>query len=373
MALIHLEGWEAIGKEFDYTGTLPNQDETLEYLRSTYHGKFAVSTSRFHVRRSWDGRGQALGGSINFSGDLWMAKYWDTPLAASTTITIGMRIKIPGTYRNNTELIRLMGTNSGSLTSEANLYMLNTQAIRIRRSSSTTVATSANNVFNLNEWHYLEWQTVLDSSTGGSYELRIDGVTVLSGTGVATSANSTPTNTGILLFNQNGTDGSIENQMLFDDWYVCDGTGAVNNDFLGPINVYRQPLQAAGTNTDAGNFGGTDGVADLNSYPVLDDTKGITLTSTSGQKQSYTTIPFHGSTVVGVSVYSRIQTESSGLPIEVKHRVDSGASSDATKSFSVIDSENWTGFLSTYGLDPNTSGAWSQATISAAEFGWEIA
>lgn len=74
-------------------------------------------------------------------------------------------------------------------------------------------------------WHYLEWD--LTFSATGSYTIYLDGVSVLSGTGNLKSSSNSYANQVIL----NG------NVCSYDDMYLFDSTGSVNNAVRGDSRV----------------------------------------------------------------------------------------------------------------------------------------
>lgn len=76
-----------------------------------------------------------------------------------------------------------------------------------------------------NTWHYVEWDITFASS--GSYNIYLDGVSVLSGTGNMKSSSNSYANQVIL-------SGYTCN---FDDMYVFDSTGSVNNAVRGDSRV----------------------------------------------------------------------------------------------------------------------------------------
>lgn len=373
MALLHLEGFEGLAAEFETTGLNPNSAEMLEYLQSTYHGRFSTGNNTWHLRRGFDGRGMAAAGGRDGAGSaLWFGRYFD-PLATTDEITIGLRIKFPETVKNNAELIRITGITSGG-SGEARIRTLATNALEVQYGTGTNVATTANNVYNNNGWHYIEWQTVLDNSTGGSYELRVDGVNVASGTGVRTAQNASAQASGVLLFSPNGLNDTYEEMYMVDDWYIIDQTGTINNDFLGAIKVTHQPLVGVGSDNDFGTFGAAGGRRDTNvsPNPGADDASGISSVNTATNKQLYDVLEYHASNIVGVSVASRFQITDGALPVNCKTHIKSGASADNSSGRKTLDQTKWTGSITSHEADPNTSTAWTKASLDAAEFGVEI-
>ena len=95
-------------------------------------------------------------------------------------------------------------------------------------------------MFALNQWHYFEVKVVCHD-TAGYYQVRIDGVTVLSGTNVDTRAGA---DTRFVRFRMD------EYYQYMDDIYICDTDGTANNDFLGQILVEAIFPNADGDNSD---------------------------------------------------------------------------------------------------------------------------
>jgi hypothetical protein len=101
----------------------------------------------------------------------------------------------------------------------------------IRR--GTTVIATGTRLLVSNNWYHLQFKGIIDG-TSGSYDVRIDGVpeTGLSASGVNTrngGATGQWDNVGIVSSTSNGH--------YFDDLYICDQSGSINNDFLGLCRI----------------------------------------------------------------------------------------------------------------------------------------
>ena len=86
--------------------------------------------------------------------------------------------------------------------------------------------------------YYIEWKvTIANSIAANSCKVRVDGVdviTVATGQDLQDTANTTATQ--VRLGNVSSS-GSMGASTYIDDFYVCDQTGSVNNDFLGDVRV----------------------------------------------------------------------------------------------------------------------------------------
>lgn len=113
-------------------------------------------------------------------------------------------------------------------------YLSKSGEIEVWRDEASDVllgTTSGARIAN-HRWAFIEAK-VYCHDTLGTVEIRVNGKTKLSLTGVDTKA------TGITNYKRVGRSNWPANyKARIDDLYVCDGTGGAANDFLGPIKVY---------------------------------------------------------------------------------------------------------------------------------------
>jgi len=98
--------------------------------------------------------------------------------------------------------------------------------------SSTTIATSSN--FWALKWYYFEIKVKIDPSAG-TYELRQDGVDIMSGSGANTAASGDAGMDSIGIHMDSDFSGSPYHYV--DDLYILDTLGTFNNDFLGDCHI----------------------------------------------------------------------------------------------------------------------------------------
>ena len=109
--------------------------------------------------------------------------------------------------------------------------------LRVNNGAWTLLGTSLAIPFNV--WIFIEVKVVIHASAG-SVEIRVNGDTLLSISGVVTSSagNAYANLIGVgQPSGQSGTAVSAADGQLHTDWYMCDGTGTTNNDFLGDCVV----------------------------------------------------------------------------------------------------------------------------------------
>lgn len=155
-----------------------------------------------------------------------------------STIIWGCRFKVQSAFINAFAVIVGDGGNN-----QVTVRVNNTGAFEIRRGSeggavfgiqgSTLIDTSAASI-SINQWHYLEAKITIDS-TVGAYEVYLDTVLIMSGTGVNTQATG---NAYVNSFSFKAVD--FTSDTLVDDMYIFDTTTAFNNDVVGDSVVETQ-------------------------------------------------------------------------------------------------------------------------------------
>ncbi|MET0787496.1 MAG: hypothetical protein ABWY25_12420 [Paenisporosarcina sp.] len=157
----------------------------------------------------------------------------------------------------------------------------------IVHNAGTVRGSSAIGVLPSGAWSYVEVKAVIHATTG-SVIVRVNGVQILSLTNIDTADSSTMTS-WLKLGATPSTNGTIGN--AFDDFYLVDTTGTVNNDFLGEIAV--EHLRPA--SDDTAQWLGTDGNS-VNNYDLVDEAGAFNGTdyvasSTIGHRDLYVPTP----------------------------------------------------------------------------------
>ena len=158
-----------------------------------------------------------------------------------------------------------------------------------RSAPGNVLGTSATGVLPTGAWSYVEAKVTVHDTTGSAV-LRVNGVQVLNLTNVDTKDSSLTTAASLKLgHNSAFTPPGIGN--AFDDVYIADTTGSVNNDFLGELTV--EHLRPA--SDDTAQWVGSDGNSTAN-YDLVDEAGAYNGTdfvasSTVGQRDLYVPVP----------------------------------------------------------------------------------
>lgn len=235
-----------------------------------------------------------------------------------------------------------------------------------RGTAAGTLLGTSVTALSINTYYYIELKTVIHATTG-TYEIRVNSTNVLSGTGANTAASGVAQWTGVQIGRNYSGSGAATIQD-YDDLYTCDGSGATNTDFLGPIRVKAIYADGAGASTDftpsAGlNFQNVD-------EALTDGDTTYNSESTAGDHDTYTfaAIGLTG-TVKGVQTNLMVRSDGAGAEtiapmIRISTTDYQGTTVGITTSYA--DS------MQVYAVSPATAAAWTVSEIDGAEFGIKL-
>lgn len=239
-------------------------------------------------------------------------------------------------------------------------------SLTVRRGtfSGTVLATSDVSAWNRSgtPFHYLELKATLHDTTG-AYTVRVDGVAIasLTATGVDTKNGGTKA-----VFDSFCYYGGIDG--FFDDIYVANAAGSVNNDFYGDTECIWLPV----TGDDATYSGftpstGTSHYVLVNEVPP--NTTNYVSHATDGTIDLYTLADLTNTSGIIHSATEHINSAKVGT--EVKYvrpaRRVAGTTYEGT---SLLLSTSYTNLMETWELNPATSALWLPAAINALEIGY---
>lgn len=214
-----------------------------------------------------------------------------------------------------------------------------------------------------NQYSYLEVKVVI-SSTIGSVEVRLNGATVpdVIVSGINTQTGASPNIEQFVL----GADATYAGACSYNDLYVCDMSGTINNNFLGDIRIdtlipngdgfYQQFTPSQGSQH----------------HPLIDeilpDITDFLSSSTTGQKETvFVTDIGTVNSIKAVQVNNYVQKSDAGLA-QARNllRSDSVDVNGATVALSTNPF-----YISTIFETTPASVAWTQTTVNAVEIGLE--
>jgi hypothetical protein len=235
--------------------------------------------------------------------------------------------------------------------------------------NATVLSSTAAGIISAASTHFIELKVTIGNA--GSYELRVNGATVTSGSGVDTQ--NTANATGNVIRLGSGTSSTVWTNADYDDLYICDGTGATNNDFLGDVRV---DAFFPNGNGNSSQLLGSDGNSTDN-YLLVDETSpnddtDYVQSATATEKDTYAFSDMAHSppAIYGLQINMQAnKTDAAFRSIQSVIR-SGGSDNDGTAKPMASSYLNYTQISET---DPATAAAWTQTNFNAAEFGVKVA
>lgn len=246
----------------------------------------------------------------------------------------------------------------------------------VKGGTGTVLGTSSRTII-ANEWVFIELRAKI-STTLGSFDLRMNGVTQASGSDLNTrnASSSVDAINRIYLGAGANSDTSYISRRLCD-LYLNNTTvvsGSSCHTFLGPIRVEYLPAAAEGFYKQFTPSTGTNRAATVDDTGIL--TSDNNYSSTAGQMDTYTlaTLPAiaGGSVVYAVAQKAVIAKTDAGYLDAALMLRDGSTSTDLVSSTVVQPNTTDTFFTQTYELNPFTTVGWTGTDIANLQTGVKV-
>jgi hypothetical protein len=297
-----------------------------------------------------------LGGKcVSASGSLQLSR---TLPASVATVVVGAAVRLNSALDSNRLVLTLTDAGTAQLSVAVGLD----HCFRVYRGTAigTLLGTSSVSLVT-GVWYYIELKATINNTTG-TYEVRLNGVNVASATGQNTRNTANNSANGVQF-------GVINYDWAFDDIYICDTAGSVNNDFLGDIQVVTIQPTGAGSNTGFTPSAGANYAAVDDTTPDDDTTYVEHATASTRDTYAFADLAGTVTAVKGVQTVLLARKTDSGSKT-LGDSVKSGATtSDGT---AVSPSTSYTYLTNVRETDPDTAAAWTASGVNAAEFGMKV-
>lgn len=283
---------------------------------------------------------------------------------SQATWIVGIALRILDWPGNPSQIVTLR--DGGTIQVDVRL---NTNGTFSVTRNGTTLSTSTY-AMPISSYVYLEFKATIDDATG-SYELRINGSTITSGSGVDTknTANASADRVYLAL----ATSTASAPDIYIDDVYICDGSGSVNNDFLGDCRV---DACFPNGNGNSSQFVGSDGNSTDN-YALVDEASMNSDTdyvesSTVSDKDTYavSNLSHSPTDIFGIQINLFAKKSDAGIRSIQPVIRSGGADTDGTAR---VLSTDYTDETEVFEADPDTAAAWTESGFNSAEFGAKVA
>jgi hypothetical protein len=236
-------------------------------------------------------------------------------------------------------------------------------SITVYRGSGTgnPLGTTSGVTLSLGTWAYIELVATIEDS--GSIELRVDGISRLVVAPIDTQATANQSADGVALVN--GASGAVR----FDDLYVCDGGGSVNNAPLGDRRVRCVLPNGDGAHNEWDCSTGSSRSALVDETPPTGDSDYVS-SATIGDRQLCTFVDVGTlANVAGVQVTAMARKDDGGTwDLALLARPGSTLYSSSDKPVTSA----YTFLSHIWETNPDTSLAWTGAGIDGAQFGFKV-
>lgn len=234
---------------------------------------------------------------------------------------------------------------------------------RLTFDDGTNSLTTVNPVVSANGWYHME--SLYDTSGTGSIEVRVEGVTVLTQSGLGYSGKPAIAQ---VQTRYSGTNFDTPN-LYIKDYVVYDTTGSINNNFLGGVIVYS----LLPTSDVALNWTPTSGT---NGYSILDNAPPIDTSYISAGTPppaayvgTLSDLPSDVSSVKALMTFVRASKFDGGdATLQASLISDPAGTPATTNGADRPITTTFTYWRDIFETDPKTSAAWLPAAVNAAQF-----
>ena len=225
----------------------------------------------------------------------------------------------------------------------------------VYNSANVKIAGSEFAMGGLETWTYVEVKAFCHPSAG-TMEVRVDGTTVWSGSGLSIQSGGLPDTFDLACYRYG----------RYDDFYFCDDTGATHNDFLGPVKITGH-LPIADIAKGFTSTNGSTHYTELDEVS-FDTTTYVTATTGTGITDTFTVEPISlsgGEQIAAVRVNAIAKTTSAGAaPLSLI------ANNQESASVLTSASDHIYSLLTT--TSDGTNG-WTESSFNSAAFGIKAA
>lgn len=282
---------------------------------------------------------------------------WKTFRATKTTLIMGAAIRGAGSGASGMSLFSLADAG----VAQCELRLLADGSLTVCR-NGTVLGTSSPGVVEPDTGSHrpVHWKVTVGNSA--STEVRVDGVTVLSLAGVDTQNTANAYATQLFV----GTWHAVAGLAHYDDFFLFDDTGSVNNDFpTGDVRGQYLPVNAAGDSAQYTRSGGSA------NYEMVDETNSDGDTTynesiTPGHVDLLNVGPLASAgTILGVGVVGTDRKTNSG-PRTTRHKIRFGSGP------TTVDGPAYSPGTSYFGKQTIFENAITAAEIDGLQVGYEI-
>ncbi len=303
-----------------------------------------------------------MGGGRNGTNALHISGYVQkTGLGGSSTVIVGCAIKVKSGGGPFGQLFRFLQAGQ----THCRLYVLSDMTLAVVNYNGTTLGVSST-ALQQDIYAYVECKITFAGGSSGTYDVRINGVSVLSGSGVTTNPNVAASINSLRL----GYEAGDALDAMLDDFYMADAQGSTNNDFLGDVMI--QPLYPAGAGATTQWTPSANANWQNVSEHVPDDDATYNKTGVAAKVDLYALDQITGSAPTIFGVQWNAQIRKNDASSYVLNRAIRTGTTTFLGSALLTPNTSYANFSECLDLDPNTGTAWTKTTVNAMQAGQKL-
>jgi hypothetical protein len=215
------------------------------------------------------------------------------------------------------------------------------------------VGSSANNVYVQGSYYWLESKVITGTGTA-SVEVRLGGVTILVVNGLTIPA---------IVSCSLAKEGGNNTFARYDDWVIWNGSGSINNNFLGDRRIVTLYPNADTSEADWTPSSGSDGFAMIDEATPSD--ADFVTANNAGDISDFdkNAIPSDVNTVAAVCPVARAFKDSAGTST-FRVGINSAGNVENSEQFSPNTTISY--FSAIFETNPNGGGQWTKSAVDAA-------
>jgi hypothetical protein len=306
-------------------------------------------------------------GNVKLNSGSYHTFFWTPNLTTNGTLIAGIAAKpvnYDTVYVNRWPLFIFKDGSTKNI-----ILHTNGSTLFLRDNNEEDILAVGKSILRKDDWSYIEMKVVSHTSNG-SVEVRHNGCPIIKVDGIQTSFGSNTYSDNVQIGFDD--DPHTADDMRLDDFYVCDGAGTKNNDFLGPFTTVKTIFPDG---DDSTNFATTGSANHANHYEHVD-----------GSDPAWDTDYVQDSTTGNRDIYTLQNTSNYGEIFGViGWTMAEGVSSSTNFSQVLISgntenqSANITAQVGTKEVhkylfedNPDTSNDWTNSTVNSLKFGVEV-
>lgn len=322
--------------------------------------------------------GRYSGTAMNPFNTTFTQSLWPRVFESRDTWIVGFDFKITETIVSSGYFYAFYDTTSDDANCQIGLRFTSGGLIQICRGnpSSATVIATGSTAIPLDTWKYVELKVTFHN-TSGSYELRIEDQVELVASNVDTqNTGNASANILALRWLNVGTNG-----VAFDNYYIADTQGTINNTFLGPIRIDTYVPAADDSVQFTPSSGANWECVDDNSSTTFGTGTDSNTPSSLNQKDTFTmtSVGSHGQ-ILGIqhNVYANRNT---GISYNIKSIVKVASTEYlSTETLNLLPKteqgyplviDNIQSLSDVRELNPSGSAPWTPSEVNSAKYGYK--